>query len=138
MDAVVVSDVASRTLRDRWVFKSLRSSRAQGRGQRLEVLLVVGHDPVPGPDVERVYELDRSPGATRRAARALGRGRGGPRAGRSLKAKPASGSPAWPTSSSAAMPPERRGSRSSARPLASEEPFGPLTRTFLSPTPQPG
>ena len=57
VDAVVVSDVTSRTLRDRWVFESLGHPELRGVGSDFEVLMVVGHDPVPGPDVERVYEL---------------------------------------------------------------------------------
>ena len=57
MDAVAVSDVTSRTLRDRWVFRSLGHPELRGVGSDFEVLMVVGHDPVPGPDVERVYEL---------------------------------------------------------------------------------
>jgi len=57
VDAVVVSDVTSRTLRDRWVFRSLGHPELRGVGSDFEVLVVVGHDPVPGPDVERVYEL---------------------------------------------------------------------------------
>ena len=57
VDAVVVSDVTSRTLRDRWVFRSLGHPELRGVGSDFEVLMVVGHDPVPGPDVERVYEL---------------------------------------------------------------------------------
>ncbi len=56
-DAVVVSDVTSRTLRDRWIFKSLGHPELRGVGSDFEVLVVVGQDPVPGPDVERVYEL---------------------------------------------------------------------------------
>jgi len=56
-NAVVVSDVTSRTLRDRWVFRSLGHPELRGVGSDFEVLVVVGHDPVPGPDVERVYEL---------------------------------------------------------------------------------
>ena len=57
VDAVVVSDITSRTLRDRWVFKSLGHPELRGVGSDFEVLVVLGHDPVPGPDVERVYEL---------------------------------------------------------------------------------
>jgi class 3 adenylate cyclase/tetratricopeptide (TPR) repeat protein len=56
-DAVVVSDVTSSTLRDRWVLKSLGHPELRGVGSDFEVLVVVGHDPVPGPDVERVYQL---------------------------------------------------------------------------------
>ena len=57
MDGVVVSDVASHTLRDRWVLESLGNPELRGVGTDYEVLVVVGHQPVPGPDVERVYEL---------------------------------------------------------------------------------
>ena len=56
-DAVVVSHVTSRTLRDRWVFKSLGHPELRGVGNDFEVLVVIGHDPVPGPDVERLYGL---------------------------------------------------------------------------------
>jgi class 3 adenylate cyclase len=57
VDGVVVSDVTSRTLRDRWVFESLGHPELRGVGKGFEVFVVVGPQPAPGPDVERVYDL---------------------------------------------------------------------------------
>ncbi len=57
VDGVVVSDTTSHTLRDRWVIQSLGHPELRGLGTDLEVLVVVGPQQMPGPDVERVYEL---------------------------------------------------------------------------------
>jgi class 3 adenylate cyclase len=57
VNRVVVSDVTSRTLRDRWVVESLGHPELRGVGSDFEVLVVVGPQPTPGPDVERIYEL---------------------------------------------------------------------------------
>jgi class 3 adenylate cyclase len=57
VNSVVVSDVTSRTLRDRWILKSLGHPDLRGVGSDFEVLVVVGPQPTPGPDVERIYEL---------------------------------------------------------------------------------
>jgi class 3 adenylate cyclase len=56
-NSVVVSDVTRRTLRDRWLFRSLGRPELRGVGTDFEVFLVIGRDPAPGPDVERVYQL---------------------------------------------------------------------------------
>jgi class 3 adenylate cyclase len=56
-NAVVVSDVTARILRDRWVLESRGHPELTGVGSDFEVFLVVGHDPVSGPDVQRLYEL---------------------------------------------------------------------------------
>ena len=56
-DGVVVSDVTRSTLRDRWLFRSLGYPELRGVGKDFEVFRVIGRDPAPGPDVERVYQL---------------------------------------------------------------------------------
>ena len=57
VNSVVVSDVTSRTFRDRWILESLGHPELRGVGSDFEMLVVVGPQPTPGPDVERVYEL---------------------------------------------------------------------------------
>jgi class 3 adenylate cyclase/tetratricopeptide (TPR) repeat protein len=57
VNSVVVSDATSRTLRDRWVLESLGHPELRGVGSEFEMLVVVGPQPAPGPDVGRVYEL---------------------------------------------------------------------------------
>lgn len=57
VNSVVVSNVTSRTLRDQWILESLGYPELRGVGSDFEMLVVVGPQPMPGPDVGRIYEL---------------------------------------------------------------------------------